>query len=91
MNRNDNRFGTVKVVEKIGVSFERLRYWEQRGVVEPMYVQCGTRKYRRYSHEDMKRALFIKMLVDDEKYSLEGALRKLETKKNEQGERLSYD
>ena len=80
MNRNDGRFGTVEAVKKIGISFERLRYWEQAGIVRPMYVQCGTRKYRRYSQKDILRAIFVKDLVDDEKYSLEGAIRKLKTK-----------
>ena len=80
MNRNDGRFGTVEVVKKIGISFERLRYWEQAGIVKPIYVQCGTRKYRRYSQEDILRAIFVKDLVDDEKYSLEGAIMKLKAK-----------
>ena len=77
-SRNDNMFGTVTTVEKIGVSFERLRYWEQRGIVTPRYTQCGTRKFRRYSKEDINRAILIKKLVDEEKYTLEGAIKKLE-------------
>ncbi len=76
--KNDNRFGTVTAVKKIGVSFERLRYWEQRNVVRPTHVQCGMRKFRRYSQEDINRAILIKRLVDDEKYTLEGAIRRLE-------------
>ena len=64
---HDNRFGTVEAVKKIGVSFERLRYWEQRGIIKPRYVQCGTRKFRRYSQEDDDRAILIKRLMDDEK------------------------
>ena len=82
MNRNDGRFGTAEAVKKIGISFERLRYWEQAGIVKPIYVQCRTRKYRRYSYEDIKRAIFVKELVDDEKYSLEGAVRKLKANKS---------
>jgi len=77
MNKDDGRFGTVESVKKIGISFERLRYWEQAGIVKPIYIKCGTRKFRRYSQEDIERALFVKKLVDDEKYSLEGAVRKL--------------
>ncbi len=80
MNRNDGRFGTVEAVKKIGVSFERLRYWEQAGIVNPIYVRCGTRKYRRYSQQDINKARFVRELVDDEKYSLEGAVRKLKAK-----------
>lgn len=76
-NINDNRFGTVEAVKKIGVSPERLRYWERLDIVRPKYVQCGTRKFRRYSQKDIHRAILVKMLVDEEKYSLEGAIRKL--------------
>ena len=76
-NINDNSLGTVEAVKKTGVSFERLRYWEHIGIISPRYIKCGTRKFRRYSKEDIRRAIFIKSLVDDEKYSLEGAIRKL--------------
>jgi len=75
---NDNRFGTVAALQKIGVSSERLRYWEKAGIISPKYIKCGTRKFRRYSEEDINRAILIKMLVDEEGYSLEGAKRKLE-------------
>ena len=83
MNKNkDNRFGTVETVKMIGVCFERLRYWEYREIVKPKYVRCGTRKFRRYSKEDIEKARIVKMLVDGEKYSLEGAIRKLEKETN---------
>ncbi len=76
-SKNDNRFGTAEAVKKIGISAERLRYWERVGIVIPTYIQCGTRKFRRYSQEDIRIAILAKMLVDDEKYSLEGAIGKL--------------
>ena len=75
--RNDGKFGTVQAVKKIGISSERLRYWEAEGIVKPTYIQCGTRRYRRFSREDIDRAFLVKKLVDYEKYSLEGAIRKL--------------
>jgi len=77
-NNNDNRFGAVETSEKIGISTMRLRYWERLGIVRPKYVQCGTRGFRRYSQEDIHRAALVKALVDTEKYTLEGAIRKLE-------------
>ncbi len=82
MNRNDVMFGTVEAVKKIGISSERLRYWVYRGIVNPKYVQHGTRKFRRYSQEDIDIAILIKRLVDDEKYSLEGAVIKLKAKES---------
>ena len=75
---NDSRFGIVEVVKKTGISPERLRYWEKLGIANPKYVQCGTRKFRRYSEEDIHRATLVKALVDDVRYTLEGAVRKLE-------------
>ena len=78
--RNDDRFGTVESLAKIGISHERLRYWEGAGIVVPEYVKCGTRKFRRYSQEDINRAILVRELVDVEGYSLEGAKRIL--KKN---------
>ena len=73
----DRESGTVEATQKIGISPERLRYWERLGVVKPRFVPCGTRKFRRYSQEDIHRAVLIKSLVDCEKYTLEGAIRKL--------------
>lgn len=78
----DGQFGTAEVTQKIGISSERLRYWERLGIVKPKYVQCGTRRFRRYCQEDVHRAVLIKVLVDDERYTLEGAIRKL---KEEEG------
>jgi len=77
-SKKDNRFGTTDVTQKTGVSPERLRYWERLGIVRPKYIKCNTRRFRRYSQEDIHRATLIKTLVDSEKYTLEGAIRKLE-------------
>ena len=76
--KKDRRFGTTETVRRISISSERLRYWERMGIVKPKYSKCGTRNFRRYSKEDIQRAILVKMLVDDEKYSLAGAIRKLE-------------
>ncbi|MFH1856787.1 MAG: MerR family transcriptional regulator [Candidatus Omnitrophota bacterium] len=66
-----------RVTQKIGISAERLRYWEKLGIVKPEYVQCGVRRFRRYSAEDIHRAVVVKALVDTKKYTIEGAIRKL--------------
>jgi len=76
-NNRDQQFGSVKAASKIGISTERLRYWERRGIVKPTYIQAGTRKFRRFSFQDIKRAKFVRELVDKEKYTLEGAMIKL--------------
>ncbi len=66
------------MTRRTGISSERLRYWERFGIVKPEYAQCGIRKFRCYSAEDIDRAIFVKRLIDKEGYSLAGAQRKLE-------------
>ncbi len=75
--KNNHLFGTVEAVKRIGVSSERLRYWERAGVVKPAYVQRGTRRFRRFSKEDIRNAILVKKLVDEHKYTLEGAISRL--------------
>ncbi|MCX5701622.1 MAG: MerR family transcriptional regulator [Candidatus Omnitrophica bacterium] len=79
-NFNDGLFGSFTVANKIGTSLERLRYWENLGILKPNYVQCGTRQFKRYSQEDINKAILVKKLVDEEKYSLGGAIMKLKEK-----------
>jgi DNA-binding transcriptional MerR regulator len=76
-NNRDNQFGSAEAAREIGISTERLRYWERRGIVKPTYLQAGTRKFRRFSFQDIERAKFVRELVDHEKYTLEGAMVKL--------------
>jgi len=75
--KRKNMFGTVETIKRIGVSPERLRYWEKKGIVKPKYIQCGTRRFRQFSAEDIRRANLIKELVDIHKYTLAGAISKL--------------
>jgi DNA-binding transcriptional MerR regulator len=74
---SDDKFGTVEVTQNLGLSAERLRYWEKLGIVNPEHIQHGTRKFRRYSKEDIDRATLVKDLVDCERYTLEGAIKKI--------------
>ena len=73
----DQTIGSVEAARRIGISTERLRYWERVGVMKPTYVQCGTRRFRRFTDRDVQRAIFVRDLVDVEKYSLEGAIVRL--------------
>jgi DNA-binding transcriptional MerR regulator len=87
-NLNDGLLGSFAAAKKIGASLERLRYWENLGIVKPTYVQCGTRRFKRYSQRDIDRAVFTKKLVDEEKYSLSGAIVKLKEKITEDNDNL---
>ena len=87
-SNRDDRFGSVETARRIGISTERLRYWERVGVVNPTYSQCGTRRFRRYSRDDIERARYVKTLVDREKYTLEGAIGKLSREMGDEHERM---
>ncbi len=82
--KNNHLFGTVEAVKRIGVSSERLRYWERAGIVKPTYVQRGTRRFRRFSEEDIRNAILVKKLVDKHKFTLEGAISRLSSHKRGQ-------
>ena len=81
-NFNDGLFGSFAIARLVGLSLERLRYCESLGIVRPNRVQCGTRRFKRYSQQDINRAQAVKRLVDEERYSLGGAIVKLKESEN---------
>jgi DNA-binding transcriptional MerR regulator len=85
---NDNKIGSAEAARRIGISTERLRYWERAGVVKPTYKQCGTRRFRRYSRDDINRARTVRDLVEREKYTLEGAIGRLSRETRDEHERM---
>lgn len=76
-NKNDGRFGTIEVARRVGISVERLYYWERIGIVNPEMESFGIRQFRRYSREDIERAKMVKELVDIEGYTLQAARRRI--------------
>ena len=70
-------YGIVEAAKKIGIELHRLYCWERCGVVNPELKSFGTRLFRRYSQEDINQALLVKLLVDEEGYTLKAAVRKL--------------
>ena len=75
----EKNIGMTEATQRIGVSSERLRYWELKGVITPYYITKGSKKIRRYSEEDVKLAMEIKRLIE-EGYTLQGATRKAKEK-----------
>lgn len=73
----ENRLGTIEAARRVGIELHRLYSWEQSGIVKPRLQRFGSRKFRRYSQNDIDKARFIKLLVDREGYTLRAAIRKL--------------
>ena len=75
--RNKKSIGMTEAAREIGVSPERLRYWELKGVLAPRHAALGTRKVRRYSYNDVQIGLEIKYMVERGGYTLKGAAERL--------------
>ncbi len=69
--------GITEATRRIGVSAERLRYWEKKGVIVPEYVWNGGKRVRRYSKNDIDIARELKKLVEEGGYTLKGAAERL--------------
>jgi DNA-binding transcriptional MerR regulator len=82
-NFNDGLCGSFLIARSAGLSLERLRYWESLGIIQPSHIQCGRRRFKRYSRQDIERVRAIKKLVDEDKYSLGGAIAQLKQRENE--------
>ena len=64
------------VTERLGISLQRLYYWELKGVVRPLKMQIGSRKFKQYTEEDLQKLGQLKFLLDNG-YTLEDSIRKI--------------
>jgi len=82
-------YGTSEIVQKTGVTFRQLYYWESLGLVTPAYQRFGQRHFRRYGKRELERLLEIKAWLDFG-YSLE-AVRKMKKELEEMPTSLKKD
>lgn len=73
----EKKIGITEATIRIGISAERLRYWEVKGIILPSYERHGTKNLRRYLKKDIAIALEIKKMVDKDGFSLKGAAKRL--------------
>jgi len=71
--RKEKKIGITEAIKRIGISSERLRYWELKGVILPKRIRQGSKLIRRYSEGDIAVAAEIKKMIDEEDYTLKGA------------------
>lgn len=72
-----DEMGTIEAARRIGISLERMYYWEKKGILKPSFKKFGIREFRRYSRVDIQRAILVRDLVDKEHYTLKGAIEKI--------------
>lgn len=65
--------GIREVSEISGVPQRQLRYWQQKGIIQPVNPDCTVRKF---DYLNIKRILLIKELLD-EGYTLDAAAGKV--------------
>ncbi|MEN7549346.1 MerR family transcriptional regulator [Rapidithrix thailandica] len=83
--------GIGEVAKITGVPTRQIRYWEEKGILHSLTEEVG--KNRRYDYQNIKKILLIKELMD-EGFTLEAAVRKVETRMkvlNEMLEKLNLD
>lgn len=75
--RKNTKVGITKVIKITGISPERLRYWESKGIITPEFVMHEAKRARRYTRENIDVILKIKGMIENEGYTLKGAAGRL--------------
>lgn len=65
------------IIRKLEISLRQLYYWELKGIVRPKHIQMGSRKFKRYTQEDLLRLKRMKESLD-KGYTLEAASRQVQ-------------
>lgn len=67
--------GIGEVSEITGVPQRKIRYWEEKGIIQPVKEVEGTT--RRYNYVNIKKIILIQELLNDG-YTLDAAAKKIE-------------
>jgi DNA-binding transcriptional MerR regulator len=57
-------YSTCAVIKESGLTARQLYYWELIGLIYPRYENFGTRRFRRYTDEDLEVLKSAKSLLD---------------------------
>ncbi len=61
----DRLLSTYSVTQECAISTRQLYYWELIGLIQPHYETFGSRRFRRYTSEDLGILKKIKSLLDE--------------------------
>ena len=70
--KNDKPVSIGTTAEATNTTVKMLRYWEEKGYITPERIYSGSRGYRYYSHDDVKKITRIKNYID-QGYTLQAA------------------
>lgn len=82
MRRHNKRpYGSIAVAHKVGISLRQLYYWvDTLQVVRPRLRRHGTRKFHRFTSQDLKKLKEMKQRVK-RGYTLQAALVRVKGKR----------
>lgn len=52
-NGNGRTYTSAQVTELVGISARQLYYWELKGIIRPIEVTTGARKFKRYTEKEI--------------------------------------
>ena len=79
--KNEKPVSIGTAAEATNTSVKMLRYWEEKGYINPERVYSGSRGYRWYYPEDLQKITRIKKYID-QGYTLNAAARMVEEEKS---------
>ena len=86
--RKKRYYSISEIAEMIGLKPHILRYWEgEFPMLKPRKNRAGNRAY---TERDIKIVEHIKQLLYDERYSIEGAKKRLKEDREQINEQLSF-
>ena len=62
--KNTGSYTSGQVVDIIGISIRQLYYWELKGIIKPIEVMMGSRRFKRYTNRDIYILRKIKDYLD---------------------------
>jgi len=72
---NGRSLTSTEVTRMLKISLRQLYYWELKGIIKPLTVVMGSRKFKRYTPDDMEILRKIKAFLD-EGYTLSRSVEK---------------
>lgn len=86
--KNKEYFSITEVFKLTNVSTHILRYWEKNGLISPLKIHNGQ---RRYNSDHVKQLFRIKKLLYEDKISIKGVKKILSNKKSKMAEMPNKD
>jgi DNA-binding transcriptional MerR regulator len=62
-NKNKS-YGSTETAKRSGISLRQLYYWEALGLISPSQKRYGSRRFRQYREEDLRKLSLLKEFLE---------------------------